>query len=317
MELLIVASISIIVLDIIRYEVLEGKDGLPFGLLGSYFAFKSISFLASSGLLYGSRAISTWRRQLLLPVVLVLSCLLATLAGPLAALLMIPTTREFTALPWLIKVSTKGGRDDEKMHPVYNSVLKGDSANIYNPLYLDASNGTKKHWSMTVSGHAYSVNGKAYSYYLAFAALLLHAAMAITHIIVHLMWFKGSMLNAWTTFEGLMALSHNSRPNHEAMKNTSSGIQSRTTLARKVKVRVAKSAEKDEEQVQLLLDVEIDDASEVVDDLEDGGDGERCDHPKVEEAPNNDVWYTMVRRGKEYGAANRPPHRLPTSDTDK
>lgn len=219
----------------------------------------------------------------------------------------------------------QGGRDDENMHLTYDSLLKDDSKHIYNPLQLDASNGTKKHWSVTVSGHAYSVNGKAY--YLAFAVLLLHAVMAIIHIIVHLWWFKGSTLNAWTTFEGLMVLSHNSRPNHEAMKNTSSGIISRTTLARKIKIRVVKDAKRGEEEVQLLLDTKLLDTKEVDganarDDPEQGtpcltaetknnanASPEEGRSPNLEERDDREVkeasnimWCAKVEADRKYGA---------------
>lgn len=84
-----------IVLDLVRYDVLVGEDGLPFGLLGSASAFKDFSFLWSANLWYGTGAISPWLRKLRLPAFLILSCLLATVAGPSSALLMIPLTREF------------------------------------------------------------------------------------------------------------------------------------------------------------------------------------------------------------------------------
>lgn len=86
-----------IVLDIIRYDLLEGEDGLPFGLLGSATAFRGFSFLWSTNLWYGTGAISPWLRKLRLPAFLILSCLLATVAGPSSALLMIPLTRDFPA----------------------------------------------------------------------------------------------------------------------------------------------------------------------------------------------------------------------------
>lgn len=138
-------------------------------------------------------------------------------------------------------------RNDDTITPVYESILRGSSAHIYNPLYVDASNGTKVHWSVTVIGYAYRADGVAY--YLAIAVLLIHATMALLHIAQGLR--KGMMLDAWSSPEELMALCHNSIPDHEAMKNTSAGIASGATLKRKVRIRVKE--DRGEEQVQLLF----------------------------------------------------------------
>lgn len=136
---------------------------------------------------------------------------------------------------------------DDTITLVYDSILRGSSAHIYNPLYVGASNGTKVHWSVTVVGYAYRADGVAY--YLAVGVLLIHATMALLHIAHGLR--KGMMLDAWSSPEELMALCHNSIPDHEAMKNTSAGIGSGATLKRKVRIRVTE--DRGEEQVQLLF----------------------------------------------------------------
>jgi hypothetical protein len=89
-----VASLSTIVLENIRREAL-GKEGLPLGLLWSAFAFKDLSFFWSPSLWYGSRAIASKWRKCRLFVVLLVSGLIATVAGPSSALLMIPPVRYF------------------------------------------------------------------------------------------------------------------------------------------------------------------------------------------------------------------------------
>lgn len=155
-------------------------------------------------------------------------------------------------------------RTDDTITPVYDSILRNSSAHIYNPLYVDASNGTQAHWSVTVTGYAYRADGIAY--YLAVAVLLIHATMALIHIAHGL--HKGTMLDAWSSFEELMALSHNSIPNHEAMKNTSSGIGSGATLKKKVRIRIKE--DKGEEQVQLLFSPEEEDYEKVKVDIEYG-----------------------------------------------
>lgn len=142
-------------------------------------------------------------------------------------------------------------RTDDMITPVYNSILKGSSDPIYNPLYVDASNGTRMHWSVAVTGYAYRADGVAY--YLSVGVLLIHAIMALLHIAHG--FRKGTTLEAWSSFEELMALSHNSKPNPEAMMNTSAGIESGATLKRNVRIRVKKEVkgERGEEQVQLLF----------------------------------------------------------------
>jgi hypothetical protein len=89
-ELLIVASLGRIVLDIIRYETILGKEGLPFGLLGAASAFKDISFFFTPVFWYSRNAISSSLRRLWLTTILFVCGLIAVFAGPSSALLMIP-----------------------------------------------------------------------------------------------------------------------------------------------------------------------------------------------------------------------------------
>lgn len=90
-----VASVATTVLDVTRYEILHGKEGLPLGLVGSASAFKDVSFFWSPSLWYGTAGIySKWRRfQLVL--LLILAGMVAAFAGPSSAILLIPSIRQF------------------------------------------------------------------------------------------------------------------------------------------------------------------------------------------------------------------------------
>ncbi|KAL8792005.1 MAG: hypothetical protein Q9195_005423 [Heterodermia aff. obscurata] len=95
-ELLIVASTSTIVFDLIRTELLNG-NGVPLGLIGSGFAFKDISWFWSPDFWCSVRYQAQWHRKTFLLVTLVLAGLLAVLAGPATAVLVIPRSRVWPA----------------------------------------------------------------------------------------------------------------------------------------------------------------------------------------------------------------------------
>jgi hypothetical protein len=94
-ELVIVASLGLIVLHIVRHELLFG-DGLPLGLVGSGLTFSNFEFFFRKEF-YGSLKCLThhgtkWRK-IGFVAVLVLAGLTAVLAGPASAVLLVPKSQ--------------------------------------------------------------------------------------------------------------------------------------------------------------------------------------------------------------------------------
>ena len=95
-ELLIVSSTSTIVFDLIRIELLNG-NGVPLGLIGSGFSFKEISWFWSPDFWCSVGYHTQWHRKICLLMTLVLAGLLAVMAGPATAVLVIPRSRVWPA----------------------------------------------------------------------------------------------------------------------------------------------------------------------------------------------------------------------------
>ena len=95
-ELLIVASTSTIVFDLTRTELLSG-NGVPLGLIGSGFSFKDISWFWSPDFWCSLGYQTQWHRKTFLLMTLVLAGLLAVMAGPATAVLVIPRSRIWPA----------------------------------------------------------------------------------------------------------------------------------------------------------------------------------------------------------------------------
>ncbi|MCJ1401737.1 hypothetical protein MMC11_004954 [Xylographa trunciseda] len=93
LELTVVASLGVIVLDVIRYLLFFDDQGLPLGLAGTKNALYSVTLLASPSFWSGIRGLKSWRKRILVTLLIVACCLLATLIGPSSALLLIPIVR--------------------------------------------------------------------------------------------------------------------------------------------------------------------------------------------------------------------------------
>ncbi|KAF4956006.1 hypothetical protein FGADI_4179 [Fusarium gaditjirri] len=100
-ELLIVASIGSVIFHCLRSEVMFGP-GLPLGLLVSGFSFSSISYLVSPEFLGGLK--QSWGQPMSprdkfkrrgFVVLIIVGCLLALLAAPATAALMIPRVKDW------------------------------------------------------------------------------------------------------------------------------------------------------------------------------------------------------------------------------
>lgn len=89
-EMSIIASLSVIIWDVLRNELLFGTDGLPLGFLSAPSRFQEASFWFSPDLWFGRKGIKSLRKKILM-FSLVLTCtLLAVFSGPSSAVLMIP-----------------------------------------------------------------------------------------------------------------------------------------------------------------------------------------------------------------------------------
>ncbi|KAK5105956.1 hypothetical protein LTS08_000071 [Lithohypha guttulata] len=96
-ELLIHASLSVIVFHAVRYELLFG-DGLPLGLLGSGFSFTTIEYFFNKKFLAAALGWFNRRqaqRKICFLALLVISGTIAPLAGPASATLLVPKSQSW------------------------------------------------------------------------------------------------------------------------------------------------------------------------------------------------------------------------------
>ncbi|KAF2279691.1 uncharacterized protein EI97DRAFT_455902 [Westerdykella ornata] len=107
-ELAVVGSLTVIVLEIIRYYLL--REGITFGLVGAGATFSSLNFLWSPEF-WGLFTSSVPRRvKIFVGSALILCCLLASTIGPASTLLFLPIQL------WLPAASTEfylGGTEDQ------------------------------------------------------------------------------------------------------------------------------------------------------------------------------------------------------------
>jgi hypothetical protein len=98
-EIMIVASLGLIVLHAVRYELLFG-DGLPLGLIGSGVSFSNFEFFFKKEF-YGALRYVVYQgnkpRKIGFVALLVLSGLTSLLAGPASAVLLVPKTQGYPA----------------------------------------------------------------------------------------------------------------------------------------------------------------------------------------------------------------------------
>ena len=98
-EILIVASLSQIIFQFVRHELLFG-DGLPLGLIGSGFAFSTLGFYFTKefyGALTYLASQSKRGRKIAFLLLLVVCGLTSLLAGPVSAVLLVPKTQAYPA----------------------------------------------------------------------------------------------------------------------------------------------------------------------------------------------------------------------------
>ena len=95
-ELLIVASLGTIFIDILSIQLLSGPNGLPLGLLSSKQAFTEVQYLLSPEFRFGLGGYpwrKRWRARLAFGLFIIISFIISILAGPSVAVLVIPSVR--------------------------------------------------------------------------------------------------------------------------------------------------------------------------------------------------------------------------------
>jgi len=98
-EIMIVASLSLIVLQTVRHELLFG-DGLPLGLIGSGLSFSNFEFFFRKEF-YGALKYLAYHgnkaRKMAFVALLIVSGFVAVLAGPASAVLLVPKSQTYPA----------------------------------------------------------------------------------------------------------------------------------------------------------------------------------------------------------------------------
>ena len=92
-ELLVVASLGMILMDILRYHLLFEQEGLPLGILASKQRFTEMQYFLSPEFRFGLAGFARRRDRVLLGIFILTSSLISLFAGPSAALLLVPTKR--------------------------------------------------------------------------------------------------------------------------------------------------------------------------------------------------------------------------------
>ena len=113
-EMTIVASLTAVILHVIRRELLHGP-GVPLGAIGGGFQFSSLSYLWSPGLWGAFRSKTSKLSKVRLYSIIILCTLLAAAVGPSAAVLMIPREQEWEAGG--AKIWFSG--DEQDVYPTY------------------------------------------------------------------------------------------------------------------------------------------------------------------------------------------------------
>ena len=80
-------------MDMLRHQLLFGREGLPLGILASKQQFTQIGYLISPEFRFGLAGFANRRKRLLFGIFILTSSLISLFAGPSAALLLIPTRR--------------------------------------------------------------------------------------------------------------------------------------------------------------------------------------------------------------------------------
>ena len=145
------ASLGIILMDLLRHQLIFGREGLPLGLLASKHQFTELQYLVSPEFRFGVTGFAQRRKRVLFGVLIVASSLISLFAGPSAALLLLPTQRSDWpaggASAWL-------SGDDELLWPSTLTASSVGGANCKNPS-MNAINSVNLNTSACIwAGHS-------------------------------------------------------------------------------------------------------------------------------------------------------------------
>ena len=93
-ELLVVASLAVMIMDILRNMLLSRGLSLPLGLLIAQGSFQDASYFWSPEFLCGCKGLKSWRLAIGVGLALSVAGFISLLVGPATALLVIPTIRD-------------------------------------------------------------------------------------------------------------------------------------------------------------------------------------------------------------------------------
>jgi hypothetical protein len=163
-ELLVVASMATVMLDALRHEMLYG-EGVPLGMIPGGFLFTSLQYFWSPGFWGAISAKLSRMAKLRLAALLLIGGLIATLAGPSSAILIIPRQQlvsaggatiylhgsEAARWPAQVKFSSSGVQPfcayDNATHYImcpsggYHAILNSKNAPIFGLPAYDPING--------------------------------------------------------------------------------------------------------------------------------------------------------------------------------
>lgn len=86
-----VATLTALVVDVVRTQLLRSEDGLPLGLITAQSRFSGLNYFWSPEFWYGRKALRSWRKRLVLTALLIICGFVAVFAGPASATLLLPT----------------------------------------------------------------------------------------------------------------------------------------------------------------------------------------------------------------------------------
>lgn len=96
-ELSITASLGLVVMDIIQNLLIRNRDGLPLGFVDAKNGFKGIRYILSTKFIGAVRGLATRKQKFLIPLFLFAASLIALLAGPSTAVLVLPSSQTWSA----------------------------------------------------------------------------------------------------------------------------------------------------------------------------------------------------------------------------
>lgn len=128
-ELCIVASLSTVIMDIVRHELLQGSNGLPLGILTAKTQFMDALYLTSPDFRHGICGIVGYKR-ILFGLFIMICTAISLLAGPSSALLLIPETHDQDWSAGGAQFQLRGSHDDFWPSQLDDSFVGGEHCRV-------------------------------------------------------------------------------------------------------------------------------------------------------------------------------------------